>query len=297
MKILICGATGFVGRHLTAYLRNAGHDVTRAIRHPAMTDDIAVDFSKDTAKSVWVPRLKGYDAVINAVGLLRDSTDNPMRNSHADTPAALFSAAVEAGVGRIIHLSALGVDSGIDTTYFSTKLLAERSLQALPPQVRWLCLRPSVIYGDDGASAKMFRAQARLPLHILLAGGRQTLQPVHIDDVSAAVERWLSDSKSGSQIVAAAGAEATTMRGMLDSYRQQLGHGSALHISMPSLLTSVAARIGDHLPASPLCSDTLKMLTAGSIADSTAFSELLGHPPQSYREFLKCGRATLATAK
>ncbi len=292
MKILICGATGFVGRHLTAHLRNAGHTVTRAIRHPAGTDDLAVDFRQDTTKSAWLPRLKGYDAVINAVGLLRDSADNPMRNSHADAPAALFLAAAEGDVARLVHISALGVDSGIDTAYFSTKLIAEKSLRALPPQVRWLCLRPSVIYGDDGASAKMFRAQSKLPLHILLAGGQQSLQPVHIIDICDAVSRWLADPNSESQIVAAVGAEATTMRGMLDSYRQQLGLTSALHISIPSRLASLAARIGDHIPASPLCSDTLKMLYAGNTADVTKFSELLSRAPRSYREFLSEASST-----
>lgn len=251
-----------------------------------MPDDIAVDFRNDTAKTVWLPRLGRYDAIINAVGLLRDNIDNPMQNSHTATPAALFSAAVEAKIARIIHISALGVDSGVDTAYFSTKLLAEKSLQALPPEIRWLCLRPSVIYGEDDASARMFRAQARLPLHVLLSGGRQSLQPVHINDICAAVARWLSDPAAKSGIVAAVGAEATDMRGMLDSYRQQLGHGSALHISMPSFLASLAARIGDYIPASPLCSDTLKMLYAGNTGDATDFSELLGRSPRSYREFL-----------
>jgi uncharacterized protein YbjT (DUF2867 family) len=286
VKILICGATGFVGRHLTSYLRNAGHAVTRAVRHPT-TGDVAVDFRKDTTKSIWLPRVKGYDAVINAVGLLRDLPANPMRNSHSDAPAALFAAAVDANIQRIVHISALGVDSGIDTTYFATKLLAEKSLQTLPPQVRWLCLRPSVIYGEDGASARMFRAQARLPLHVLIAGGRQTLQPVHIDDICTAVLRWLAAPDPRSQIVAAAGADATTMRGMLDSYRKQLGHGAALHISIPQILGLIAARLGDFVPPSPLCSDTLKMLLAGSTADIADFTRLLGRSPRSYREFLR----------
>jgi uncharacterized protein YbjT (DUF2867 family) len=286
MKILICGATGFVGRHLTSYLRNAGHIVTRAVRHPA-PGDVAVDFRKDTTRSIWLPRIRGYDAVINAVGLLRDLPANPMRNSHADTPTALYAAAVEANVPRIVHISALGVDSGIDTVYFATKLLAEKSLQTLPAQVRWLCLRPSVIYGDDGASAKMFRAQARLPLHVLISGGQQTLQPVHIDDICTAVLRWLAAPDPRSQIVAAAGAEATTMRGMLDSYRQQLGHATALHISIPTMMAQAAARIGDFVPASPLCTDTLKMLLAGNTADITDFTRLLGRSPRSYREFLR----------
>ena len=132
----------------------------------------------------------------------------------------------------------------------------------------------------------MFRLLAKLPVHGLPMGGRQSLQPVHIDDICRATTHWLADPNACSQIIAAVGAEATDMRGMLDSYRQQLGHGSALHLSVPSLLVNTAARIGDHLPASPLCSDTLTMLNAGNIADASGFSRLLGRTPRSYREFI-----------
>lgn len=286
MKILICGATGFVGRHLTLSLRDAGYTVTRAVRRPSEPDDIAVDFCSDSNKEVWLPRLRGISVVINAVGLLRDSRNNPMQKLQVDTPDAIFAACVETEVERVIHLSALGVDSGIDTAYFSTRLLAEQALKVLPPPLRWLCLRPSLIYGADGASAQMFRWLAKLPVHGLPMGGRQQLQPVHIDDICAAVAHWLSDPNAVSQIVAAVGAEATDMRGMLDSYRQQMGHRPALHLSVPSLLVTAAARIGDYIPASPLCSDTLAMLSAGNTADASAFTKLLGHPPMSYREFI-----------
>jgi len=286
MKILVCGATGFVGRHLTRALRDAGHTAIRAVRRTGEPGDIAVDFCNDTGKDAWLPRLVGIDVVVNAVGVLRDNRNNPMHHVHGATPAALFAAAAETSVARVVQISALGVDSGLDTAYLSTKSLAEHALKALPAKLRWLCLRPSVIYGEDGASSQMFRLLAKLPAHGLPMGGQQRLQPVHIDDICRAVTHWLADPNAASQTVAAVGAEATDMRGMLDSYRQQLGHGSALHFAVPSLLVKTAARIGDHIPAIPLCSDTLAMLNAGSTADASKFTRLLGRTPRSYREFI-----------
>jgi uncharacterized protein YbjT (DUF2867 family) len=286
MKILICGATGFVGRHLTSVLQAAGHTVVRGIRRPSQPNDIAVDYCKDTTKETWLPRLKNVDAVINAVGVLRDSTKQPMKLLHEQTPIALFSACKEARIKRIVQVSALGVDKGIETPYFQTRRAPEAFLNALPDEISWLILRPSLIYGEDGASAKMFRLLAGLPIHTLAAGGKQRLQPVHIDDICAAVNRWLADPDAHSQTVTCAGLEATDMRGMLDSYCQQLQHPKALHISIPSFLVGLSARMGDFIPASPLCSDTLKMLNAGNTADVKGFAQLLGRPPRSYQTFI-----------
>jgi uncharacterized protein YbjT (DUF2867 family) len=287
MKILVCGATGFVGRHLTESLKSAGHTVVRGIRKPSQPDDVEVDFTKDTNKEAWPPRLSGIDIVINAVGVLRDSENQPMRLLLEQTPIALFAACKDAGVKRIVQVSALGVDKGIETPYFQHRREPEAYLNNLPDNMHWLIVRPSVIYGIDGASAKMFRLQASLPVHFLPAGGKQRLQPVHIDDICEAVTRWLADANAQSQTVSAVGADATDMRGMLDSYRQQLGLNPAVHIGVPSTLISLSAKLGDYIPASPLCSDTLLMLNAGNTGDVSSFALLLGRQPLSYQQFVK----------
>jgi uncharacterized protein YbjT (DUF2867 family) len=287
MKILICGASGFVGRHLLEGLRGAGHHCVRGVRNPRQVDDVAVNYLSDLDVQSWVPKLSGIDVVINAIGVLRDSTAQPMSKVLAQAPAALFQAAAQCGVKRIVNFSALGVESSLDTPYFRYRREAESVLFALPDSTRWLNLRPSVIYGEDGASARMFRMLAALPVHGLPGGGRQTLQPVHIDDVVQAVCRWLDDSSASSLSVNAAGAEATTMRGMLDSYRQQMGKGAALHVTVPGPLVALGARLGDFLPFSPLCSDTWKMLNAGNTGDNQLFERLLSRAPRGYSHFIQ----------
>jgi uncharacterized protein YbjT (DUF2867 family) len=144
-----------------------------------------------------------------------------------------------------------------------------------------------VIYGADGSSAQMFRRLAKLPVQVLPMGGEQTLQPVHIDDFCEAVVQWLADPGARSQLVEAVGAEATTLRGMLDSYREQMYYRPAWHVAMPACAVQLAARIGDFVPFSPLCSDTFAMLAAGNTATSGRFAQLLGRVPRSYREFIQ----------
>lgn len=106
--------------------------------------------------------------------------------------------------------------------------------------------------------------------------------PVHIYGICTAVAIWLSDPNAVSQIVAAVGAEAN---GMLDGFRQH-GAPSRIASSVPALLVTMAARIGDHLPANLLCSDTLTMLAAGNTADASGFAKLLERSSESYLAFI-----------
>ena len=105
---LLCGASGFIGRHIACALRAAGWQVRPASRRSVP----AVDYTRATHASDWQPLLQGASAVINAVGVLRDSRARPMQALHADAPCALFEACAASGVRRVIHISALGIDGG-----------------------------------------------------------------------------------------------------------------------------------------------------------------------------------------
>ena len=78
-----------------------------------------MDYARDTDPAVWLPRLVGIDAVVSAVGVLRDSTKRPMQAVHSDTPKALFDACAKAGVRRVVQISALGIENS-DSRYART---------------------------------------------------------------------------------------------------------------------------------------------------------------------------------
>lgn len=288
MNILLCGASGFVGRHLETALRNAGHKVRRGVRRPRATDDIAIDYRNDVEIATWIPRLAGIDAVVNAVGILRDSKAQPMARLHDAAPRALFAAAAESGIKRIVQISALGVDAGINTPYMRTKQAADYFLQTL--NVDWAILRPSLIYGKDGASTRMFMLLSQMPLLMLPDGGRQIVQPVHIDDVAQAVVNLLAPDTSSPplrQIIECVGAEEVSLSGLISSYRTQHGDRAPRVFAAPNILLSTVAWLGDRIPQLPVGSDTLEMLASGSSGNGDSFVKLLGRAPRSYREFLR----------
>ncbi|KVT14714.1 NAD-dependent dehydratase [Burkholderia sp. MSMB1078WGS] len=287
MTVLVCGANGFIGQALCARLEGGGHRVLRGVRRAAGPRDVAIDFARDVDPRAWRARLKGVDVVINAVGMLADRRGATLDAVHRAAPCALFTACCLAGVGRVIQISALGVERG-DTRYFASKHAADRFLQTLPIDFR--IVRPALVYGAAGASARFFRMLASLPVHVLPAGGRQRLRPVHVDDLAEVVARLVEhtgDSRAaGSRVIDVVGSDEVEYREMLAGYRAALGFPPAASVTLPGPLVGAAAALLGTLPGAMLTRDTWTMLRGGNTGDPAAATAVLGRPPHGLGSFI-----------
>lgn len=281
-RVLLVGATGFIGRRIRSVLEEAGHTVIAAARRAA-AGEMQVDLARDTDPAVWRSRVQGVDVVINAAGAFHDVPDNALAALHGAGPAALFEAAARQGVKRIIQVSALGADSQ-STRYFATKHQADRQLRALP--VESVILRPSLVFGPGGGSATVLLAVAGLPVLALPRLFDSRVQPVHVDDLAAAVLKLVEATQSTESDIAAVGPEPLSLRAYLQCLRQQLGFRAATSFTIPVALL----KLGRLLPAlsrSGLVGDeALKMLAAGSTADPRAFEVVLGRPARHPATFI-----------
>lgn len=271
LTVLICGGRGFIGRHVAQALREQGHRVIEGGSRD-------MDFTRDLSPAAWLPRLQGVDAVINAVGVLRDSARRPMDAVHHRAPAALFQACAQAGVRRVIQVSALGVE-GNATRYASTKRAADDALLQLIRQGRLdgTVLRPSIVFGRGGASSQLFMNLARLPLLVLPAAAlRAQVQPVAVRDLAQACARLAT--QTGPELLQAVGPRPLVLADLIASLRQQTGHRPAPLLGLPGWLSTLSARVGDLLPFQPWCSETLALLQQDNTADPAPFQALLGRP-------------------
>lgn len=283
MNILVCGANGFIGRALCQALTRDGHRVLRGVRQARRPDEIAVDYRVDTAPAAWVDRLRGIHVVINAVGVLREAERGDFERLHHLAPVALFEAAAQAGVRRVLQLSALGAQGGA-TAYFRTKRAADDHLRTLP--VTHHILRPALVYGAQGASARFFRALASLPLHALPAGGRQPLRPIHVDELAEIVVRLVDGVVDAPRVLDLVGGAEVTFKRMLAIYRAAMGFAPARTLAVPGALVAAGAALCDRLPGSMLTRDTWRMLRAGNSGDAAVTTRVLGRPPAAIDAFI-----------
>jgi uncharacterized protein YbjT (DUF2867 family) len=285
MRILVCGAGGFIGSAIARALHQAGHDVVhgtsprRAARQPDGSA-VPMDFATDTSMHAWLPRLAGMDAVVNAVGILRDTPARPMAAVHEAAPMALFDACAASGVRRVVHVSALGIADN-STRYARTKRTADEHLLAATQAGRLdgMVLRPSIVFGRGGDSSALFMRLARLPL-LWLPGPvlRARVQPLAVADLAEAVAALMGPARSRHGMAALAGPQALALGAFIASLRSQTGRPPARTMRLPDLLTRHSARLGDVLPFSPWCSETLSLLATDNVADPAVLEDLLGRP-------------------
>jgi uncharacterized protein YbjT (DUF2867 family) len=291
MNILITGATGFIGNAILPALLQQGHKVTACSRYPEklLTQSehltrLTIDFETAVQAEDWLPHLKNIDAVINCVGIISETKHQSFTQLHTNAPIALFTAAAQSGVQKIIQISALGADENAQSDYHLSKRAADDFLRGL--DMDWFILQPSIVYGERAQSTAFFHALAALPVQVLPDGGGQLLQPIHIDDLVAVVCQCLESSANARQTLALVGPAPIRYADLLLNLRLRLGKAPAKTVNIPEKWLLHLAGLGKFLDTPILSKDNIPMLYRNKIGDPTAITRILGRPPLNIHQQL-----------
>lgn len=302
-RVLVTGATGLIGQAVIADLLRAGFavvGVARAVAVPArrlpQVEWVAVDIAAATRPEDWLPHLADIAAVVNCAGVLQDSLRDSTRLVHVDGIGALFAACERAGVRRVVHISAIGVDHTADraadrrgaTPFSRSKLEADQSL--MRRDLDWVVLRPSVVLGAAayGGSA-LLRALAALPL-LPLFPDSGLLQVVQLEDVVATVRFFLASPAPTRIVLDLAGPERLTVADIVGQYRRWLGWREPRLVTLPRPVAVILCRLGDlvsWLGWRPALRTTMRReLARGAIGCCDRWTAATGIVPQSLAEAL-----------
>ncbi|WP_083942925.1 SDR family oxidoreductase [Sphingomonas soli] len=281
MRILLLGAGGFIGRQILAELAAHRHAVTAVMRSPATLGEAKVvprDLAKMTDPSDWQGLVEGQDMIVNAAGILRGPT---MDAIHHEMPRALHAAARQAGVRRIVLLSAISARADVATDYARSKLAGEQALRE--SGVAWTILRPSLVYGEGSyGGTSLLRGLAGLPWFVPLPGkGDFAFTPLHVADLARAVREVCERGSFAGQVIEPVGPETLSLRDLLGRYRAWLGLGRARFLSVPMPVMRLLGRFGDLTGSGPIASNSLTQMVAGNSGDSSAFADAMGWTPRS----------------
>lgn len=268
-SLVILGGTGFVGRHLVARLCADGHRVSVLSRNldahfvrfvPPGSQQVRCDVYDGAALA---RAFAGADAVINLVGILNEKGDSGQgfRRAHSELSYLVVSACREAGVKRLLQMSALNAGRG-QSHYLHTRGEAETVVKA--SHLDWTIFQPSVIFGPDDGLLIRFRELLRFAPILPLARADAKFAPVYINDVVEAFVRALRDPASVRQVFELYGPEVISLKQLVQQISRQMGW-KRLVLPLPDALGWMQAIVAEWIPGKPFSRDNFRSLRSDSV--------------------------------
>ena len=266
--VTLFGGGGFVGRYVAqqlyktgARVRIAQFDARKAfflkpLGNLGQTQFAAVDVRNPAQVA---EAIKGSDAVVNLVGVLKGDFDG----LHVRGARNVAEAAAAAGVGSLVQVSAIGADPDSPSHYGRSKGEGERAVRSAFPGAT--IVRPSIVFGREDNFVNRFAGMTRmLPFLPVIRGGVK-FQPVFAADVGKAVTAAALDPRThGGNVYEIGGPQVLTMRELMEWIGKATGYSRPL-IDVPDPVARGMARAFGWAPGAPITWDQWLMLQRDNV--------------------------------
>jgi uncharacterized protein YbjT (DUF2867 family) len=267
MKVLVTGATGFVGPHVANAIVDAGHEVRVLERKPGSWERAGIRCQEAIQGDMTDPdslrlAVQGVEVVVHLVAIRQGKPEQFQRVMIEGTRNLL---AASQSIKRFVLMSALGTDEHTKdlVPYYHAKWQEEHEVKA--SGLEHVIFRPSFIFGRDGGILPTFIKLAKLsPFTGIVGNGEQRIQPIWIDDVGADFAKSVDLPEAANRTFELGGPDAVTWNELWQRLRAVLGIRRRPTLHLPTSLMRIPATVTERLPGNiPLTRDLLTMLEVG----------------------------------
>jgi len=276
-RICVLGGSGFVGRHVVEQLVEQGHSVIVPTRrrerakhlYPLPTVEVV---EADIHDPATLARLFSHcDVVINLVGLLQSRPGQPygpdFARVHVELPQKVVAGCAEAGVPRLLHMSALKAAADAPSEYLRSKAEGEAAVIGARGRVAATIFRPSVIFGPEDQFLNVFaRLQKVLPA-VFLACPDARFQPVYVGDVARAFVASIDLDESFGKAYDLVGPKTYTLRELVEYAGKASGHSRPI-FGLGKRLSWCQARVMEILPGKLMSRDNIRSMRLANVSDA-----------------------------
>jgi NADH dehydrogenase len=279
-NVLVTGGSGFIGRHLVAALAAQGLRVSVPTRHRERAKHLILLPTVDVVEAdIFEPGVlerlvAGKQAVINLVGILhsrrgRRSDRGPndygpdFARVHVELPQAIVRACRAGGVGRLIHLSALGVSAAAPSEYLRSKAIGEQAVLAAE-DLQVTAFRPSVVFGPEDRFLNQFALLARFAPVLAVPCPQARFQPVYVGDVARAVARALDDPETFGKAYELCGPRQYSLKELVETVCRITGRERVV-LGLSDRLSRLQAWVLEKLPGKLMTRDNYRSMQVANV--------------------------------
>jgi uncharacterized protein YbjT (DUF2867 family) len=267
---VVTGSFGYSGKYITRRLLNLGHTVrtlTNSMHrsNPFGNQVQAFPYNFDQPTRL-ADALRGAAVLYNTYWIRFEYTTFSQTKAIDDT-LALFQAARQAGVRRVVHISITNPSETSSLPYFSGKARLERAL--VDSGLSYAILRPAVLFGqEDILINNIAWALRHLPVFGVFGDGSYRLQPIFVDDLAElAVEQG---QQASNQVIDAIGPETFTYRQLVRTIGSIIGKNRPIFSIPPAVGYWVGWLIGKLMGDVFITRDEIDGLMQGLLATSAS---------------------------
>ncbi len=299
MRVFVTGGTGFVGRYVVRELLNRNHEVFLGVRNVSKARSLfgseveAVDVNFSKIESVREAlKVSKPQAIIHLIGILAEirSRGITFEEVHYRFSVNLYDAAKELGIGRALHMSALGTDDRAPSRYHQTKRWAEKHL--MESGISYTIFRPSLILGpEQRLFFDMDRITRLIPIVALPGDGSYRFQPVDVRDVAGCFVEALEKDLTG--VYELCGTKDVSFKDLLRDIFSFLNR-RVLMVPLPKRLMYYMGKLAEKVvEPPPFSSDQILMMWKDNVcglsedAYHDGVRRVLGRDPIPYEESLR----------
>jgi len=291
MRVLITGATGYIGGRLVPHLLEAGHQVLCLVRDPGKLDqapwrDLVEVVQGDILDSSSLDQtLKGCEVAYYLV----HSMDGVGQFAERDRTAAenFRNAAERAGIKRIVYLGGMGSGEGLSEHLTSRHEVGRILASGITPVTE---LRAAVIIGSGSVSFEMLRYLTEvLPVMVTPRWVRTRCQPIAISDVLGILVHVLGDDSKNDHVYEIGGPDVLEYEDMMRTYAEEAGLPRRLILPVPVLSPKLSSHwVGLVTPIpSGIAKPLVDSLRNEVVVNDPAFLAKYPRELLSYREAVR----------
>ena len=282
-RIVVAGASGFVGKNLRSFLHENKLNVLAISRknfrkYPSEVKIISTNLSDPKLQS----KLKNYDALINLIGIGRQTPKSTFEEINLNLTKDVIETCKNTGIKKIIFISGLGVSRSNKSDYFVSKYKAEREI--INSGLDYTIFRASYIIGKTDYLTKALSKQMKKGVIIIPGSGKYRLQPISVADVTKIILEAINEKKFSKKILDLVGPQKMSFEDFVKLFTKNTG------VKIQKINLESAYDEARHNPRSVYGLESLNILVGDYTSDGKQLQKLSNVELTAAAEFLQSSR-------